>query len=109
MQPVENEKVFISASTNRNPYYNQVAIHDEQPQQVDSKDVFLAQHTADIDDSSDDEADAVDDDDDDPDIVEWFDGLGQSSTGNYHPFPSKIFALLFFLVNSHIQWYVSLQ
>ena len=59
------------------------------------------QPTADIDDSSDDVEDVVDDDDDDdPDIVEWFDGLGQSNTSNYHPFPSKIFALLFFLVNS---------
>eukprot|EP00731_Ephydatia_muelleri_P028790 Em0020g434a len=57
------------------------------------------QPTADIDDSSDDVEDVVDDDDD-PDIVEWFDGLGQSNTSNYHPFPSKIFALLFFLVNS---------
>ena len=75
------------------------AIHDEEPLQTHSKDVFHAeqQPTADIDDSS---YSAVDDDDDDPDIVGWFDGLGQSSTGNYHPFPSKIFALLFFLVNS---------
>ena len=40
------------------------------------------------------------DDEDDPDIVEWFSGLGGLSTGNYHPFPSKIFAFLFFLVNS---------
>ena len=73
-----------------------------------SEDVFHAeqQPTADIDDSPDDVEDVVDDDDDDSDIVEWFDGLKQSNTSNYHPFPSKIFALLFFLVTPHIQWYV---
>eukprot|EP00731_Ephydatia_muelleri_P004501 Em0002g677a len=51
-----------------------VAIHDEQPLQMHSEDVFHAeqQPTADIDDSSDDVEDIVDDDDDDPDIVEWF-------------------------------------
>eukprot|EP00731_Ephydatia_muelleri_P017965 Em0011g5a len=59
MQPVESEEV---------------AIHDEQPLQMHSEDVFHAeqQPTADIDDSSDDVEDVVDnDDDDDPDIVEW--------------------------------------
>ncbi|KAL5506222.1 hypothetical protein EMCRGX_G007820 [Ephydatia muelleri] len=58
MQPVENEEA---------------AIHDEQPLQMHSEDVFHAkqQPTADIDDSPDDVEDVVDDDDDDPDIVEW--------------------------------------
>ena len=51
-----------------------------------SEDVFHAerQPTADIDDSSDDVEDIVDDDDDDPDIVEWFDGLGQATIIHIH-------------------------
>ena len=50
----------------------------------------------DVDHLSDVVEEAVDpiDDEDDPDIVEWFSGLEGLSTGNYHPFPSKIFALL---------------
>ena len=70
--------------------------------QTQSDDVFQQLTAEDVDHSSDVVEEAVDpiDDEDDPDIVEWFSGLGGLSTGNYHPFPSKIFALLFFLVNS---------
>ena len=71
-----------------------------------SEDVFHAeqQPTADIDDSSDDVEDVVDnDDDDDPDIVEWFDGLGQSNTSNYH---LRSLHSFFFWSTPHIQWYV---
>ncbi|KAL5515105.1 hypothetical protein EMCRGX_G000227 [Ephydatia muelleri] len=71
-------------------------------EETQSDDVFQQLTVEDVDHSSDVVEEAVDpiDDEDDPDIVEWFSGLGGLSTGNYHPFQSKIFALLFFLVNS---------
>lgn len=69
---------------------------------MQSEDLFHAEQQPVADDDDDDPSGDVEDtvDDDDPDIAEWFNDLGQSSTGSFHPFPSKIFALLFFLVNS---------
>ena len=37
---------------------------------------------------------------DDPSLEECFENLESSSNGNYSPFPSKIFAMLYLLVNS---------
>ena len=56
-----------------------------------------------IDDSSDDVEDIVDDDDDDPDIVEWFDGLGQATIIHIHLISLHSF---FSWSTPHIQWYV---
>ena len=48
-----------------------------------------------------DEVKEIDETDDlEPEIEEYFEDFYQSSGGSYSPFPSQIFALLFFLVHS---------
>ena len=55
------------------------------------------------DDNDDDDNDDDDDDDDDVDafsLEDRFEDLDRENGGSYSPFPSKLFALLFVLVNS---------
>lgn len=62
---------------------------------------FDEQSSINVDPSSDETFEEIDDDyDTSEDLEACFEELNKTTNGSYHPFPSKVFALLFFLVNS---------